>query len=218
MDLSAADLVAVVVMLVVLAIPIMIAFPIVIPFMAMLEAAAIAVPVAVVEEAAFEAGTNPAPPGIRSTSPITFMPAVMSVGGIPVAFDPEKIGTRGRRRGNYHPGRRWWTDSDAYSDLGVCSVGAEQQNPGKQRKAQQVFHAGSPVRRLNRRGVVNARVIRKWNSDPHRPRVMRSCLQRQRRSVDRGTCGPYPLRRIGSSPKARAGCGNPACPDPWRGL
>jgi len=42
----------------------------------------------------------------------------------------------------------------------------------------------------NRRGVVNAKVTRKWISDPHRPRVMRSCLQRQRRSVDRGTCGP----------------------------
>src|SRR6266436_947848 len=46
------------------------------------------------------------------------------------------------------------------------------------------------VRRPNRRGVVNAKVIRKWNSDPHRPRVMRSCSQGQRRSVDRGTCGP----------------------------
>src|SRR6266851_7866191 len=52
------------------------------------------------------------------------------------------------------------------------------------------FHFLSPVRRLNRRGVVNAKVIRKWISDPHRPRVKRSCLQRQRRSVDRGTCGP----------------------------
>src|SRR6266404_4299576 len=46
------------------------------------------------------------------------------------------------------------------------------------------------VRRLNRRGVVNAKAIRKWCSDPHRPRVMRSCSQGQRRSVDRGTCGP----------------------------
>src|SRR5258708_33976264 len=46
------------------------------------------------------------------------------------------------------------------------------------------------VRRLNRRGVVNEKVIRKWCSDPHRPRVMRSCSQGQRRSVDRGTCGP----------------------------
>src|SRR6266436_3035291 len=48
----------------------------------------------------------------------------------------------------------------------------------------------SPVRRLNRRGVVNAKVIRKWFSDPHRPRVMRSRSQERRRSVDRGTCGP----------------------------
>src|SRR5438445_2584197 len=42
----------------------------------------------------------------------------------------------------------------------------------------------------NRRGVVNEKVIRKWCSDPHRPRVVRSCSQGQRRSVDRGTCGP----------------------------
>src|SRR5467141_4269679 len=48
----------------------------------------------------------------------------------------------------------------------------------------------SPVRRLNRRGVVNEKVIRKWISDPHRPRVMRSRSQGRRRSVDRGTCGP----------------------------
>src|SRR6267378_1473881 len=47
-----------------------------------------------------------------------------------------------------------------------------------------------PVRRLNRRGVVNAKVIREWISDPHRPRVMRSCSQGRRRSGDRGMCGP----------------------------
>ena len=33
---------------------------------------------------------------------------------------------------------------------------------------------------------------------------------------------PSALERVrqasASSPKARAGCGNPACPDPWRGL
>src|SRR6202166_3489218 len=52
------------------------------------------------------------------------------------------------------------------------------------------FHDVSPVRRLNRRGVVNAKVIRKWINDPHRPRVMRSRSQGRRRSVDRGTCGP----------------------------
>src|SRR5882724_1621698 len=29
---------------------------------------------------------------------------------------------------------------------------------------------------------------------------------------------PTPCAAWASSPKARAGCGNPACPDPWRGL
>lgn len=30
-------------------------------------------------------------------------------------------------------------------------------------------------------------------------------------------CHPIPCAAWASSPKARAGCGNPACPDPWRG-
>src|SRR6266542_6360541 len=51
-------------------------------------------------------------------------------------------------------------------------------------------HDMSPVRRLNRRGVVNEKVIRKWISDPYRPRVMRSRPRGWRRSVDRGKYGP----------------------------
>jgi RNA-directed DNA polymerase len=31
-------------------------------------------------------------------------------------------------------------------------------------------------------------------------------------------CHPYPLRRMASLPKARAGCGKAARPDPWRGV
>jgi hypothetical protein len=105
MDLSATELVTVVAMLVVmlfvLAIAVLIAFTIVIPFMAMLEAAAIAVPVAVIEKAALEAWTYPAGAGIRGTCPVAFVPAVMTANRIPVAFNPEKIGTRRRRWLNY---------------------------------------------------------------------------------------------------------------------
>ena len=57
-------------------------------------------------------------------------------------------------------------------------------------RALQKDAAMSPVRRLNRRGVVNARVIRRRSSDPHRPRVMRCGSQGSRRSVDRGTSRP----------------------------
>jgi hypothetical protein len=141
MDLSATELMTVVVMIFVLAIAVMIAFTIVIPFMAMLEAAAIAVPVAVIEKAAFEAWTYPAGAGIRGTCPVAFVPAVMTAKRIPVAFNPEKIGTRRRRWLNYDSRRRRRTDSDAHTDLGVCAVAAEQQNRGKQRRSQQVFHA-----------------------------------------------------------------------------
>jgi hypothetical protein len=80
-----------VVMFFVLAIPVVIAFTIAVPFVAMLEAAAITFPVTVVKEPALEARTNPARGGIRGTSPITFVPAVMSVRWIPVAFNPDKI-------------------------------------------------------------------------------------------------------------------------------
>jgi hypothetical protein len=45
---------------------------------------------------------------------------------------------------------------------------------------------------------------------------------RMRRLITRwlpmpSVCHSYPLRRMASSPKARAGCGSAACPDPWRG-
>ena len=59
------------------------------------------------------------------------------------------------------------------------------------------------VRRINRRGVVNEKVTRKWSSDPHRPRVMRSRSRGRRRSVDRGTCGPGIQPRKTTTPGRR---------------
>jgi len=54
----------------------------------------------------------------------------------------------------------------------------------------------------------------------HKGRVL---WDRMRRLITRWlppptVCHPHPLRAWASSPKARAGCGNSACPDPWRGL
>jgi hypothetical protein len=130
----------VVVVLVVLAKPVMVAFAIMVPFVAMLKAAAITVPIAVVKESTFEARTDPVGAGIRGTSPITLVPAVMTVYGIPVAFNPDKIRTRRRRWRNNHSRRGRRSNPDANTNLGVCAVGAEQENRGKQRKPQQVFH------------------------------------------------------------------------------
>jgi hypothetical protein len=141
-DRNVAALVMIVAMLVVFAIPAMVAFAIVIPFMAVLKAAAIAVPVAVVEESALEAWTDPAGAGIRSTSPVALVPTIMPPDGIPVAFNPEKIRARSRRWLNDDSWRRRGTDSDAHTDLGVCAVGAEQKNRGKERKSEQAFHGG----------------------------------------------------------------------------
>src|SRR5258708_36910022 len=95
----------VVVMILVFVIPVMVAVPVAIPFVAMLKAAAIAFPVAVEIEPALVAWTNPAGAGIRSASPITFVPAGMSWGGIPIAVNPDKIGARGGRWRNYHARR-----------------------------------------------------------------------------------------------------------------
>jgi hypothetical protein len=130
----------IVAMLAVLAIAVMIAFPIVIPFMTMLKAPAVAVPVAVVIESALEAWTDPAGAEIGSTSPVALVPTIMPSDGIPVAFNPDKIGARRRRWLNDDSRRRGRTDSDAYTDLGVCAVGAEKEKRAKQRESQQAFH------------------------------------------------------------------------------
>ena len=117
----------VVVMILVFAIPAMVAFTVAIPFMAMLKAAAIAFPVAVEIESALVAWTNPAGAGIRSASPITFVPAVMSVRGIPIAVNPEKVGARRARWLDYHSRRGRRANPDADTDLCACAVVAEQQ-------------------------------------------------------------------------------------------
>jgi hypothetical protein len=130
----------VVVMLVVIAIPVTIAVSVAIPFVAMLKTAAIAFPVAVVIQLSLVPRTNPVGAWIRGTSPITFVPAIMSAYGIPVAFHPDKVGTRRRRWLNYHSRRGRRTNPDTHTDLRACAIVAEQQNRGNQHKSHQVFH------------------------------------------------------------------------------
>ena len=92
MNLPAADLVAVVVMLVVLAIPVMIAFPIVIPFMVVFETTAWAIPITGIESLAIMAWADPMCAFIRRPAPIAFMPAIVSSDRIPVASNPDEFG------------------------------------------------------------------------------------------------------------------------------
>ena len=117
----------VVVMILVSAIPVMVAITVAIPFVAMLKAASIAFPVAVEIESALVPWTHPAGAGIRSASPITFVPAVMSVRGIPIAVNPDKVGARRGTWLNYHSRRGRRANPDADTDLRACAVAAEQQ-------------------------------------------------------------------------------------------
>src|SRR5216684_5434214 len=130
----------VVVMILVFAPPVSIAVPVAIPFVAMLKAASIAFPVSVEIETALVAWTNPAGAGIRSASPITLVPAVMSVRGIPIAVNPDKVAARRGRWRNYHARRGRRTNPDAHTDLRVCAIAAEQQNRGNQRESHKAFH------------------------------------------------------------------------------
>src|SRR5260370_42362415 len=130
----------VVVMILVFTPPVTIAVPVAIPFVAMLKAAGIACPIAVEIESALVAWTNPAGAGIRSASPITFVPAVMSARGIPIAVNPDKVGARRGRWLNYHAGRGRRANPDAHTDLRACAISAEQQNRGNQRESHEAFH------------------------------------------------------------------------------
>jgi hypothetical protein len=64
----------------------------------------------------------------------------MSVQGIPVAFNPDKVGTWRGSWLNYHPRRRRRANPDADTDLRACAVAAEQQYRGKQRQSHETFH------------------------------------------------------------------------------
>ena len=82
-----------VIMVVVIVIAAVIAFMIVIPFMVMFEAAVIAVPIAVIEALSIVARADPTCTIIGRPAPIAFMPAIVARNGIPVAANPNKVGS-----------------------------------------------------------------------------------------------------------------------------
>src|SRR6266436_6999261 len=71
---------------------------------------------------------------------IFLVPAVMSVRGIPIAVNPDKVGARRGRWLNYHAGRGRRANPDAHTDLRACAIGAEQENRGNQRESHEAFH------------------------------------------------------------------------------
>ena len=91
------------------------------------EAAVRALPVAAVEAAAFVAWADPVRAGVRRTSPIAAMPNVVVVHGIPVAFDPNKLGARANRN-DIMPRRRRRPNLDSDGDLGSRVVSAKQEH------------------------------------------------------------------------------------------
>jgi hypothetical protein len=88
-----------------------------IPAMIVLDAPAVSSPVALVELAAFIAGTDPIRTWIRSPSPITPVPLVMVSHRIPVSIDPYKARTwTCRNDANDSRGGR----PNSYSDRNLC--------------------------------------------------------------------------------------------------
>src|SRR5215471_3846842 len=69
-----------------------VAVVVVIPVMVVFEPPMRAVPVASVEMAAFVAGPDPVRAGVRRTGPISPVPDVTAIDGIPVAANPNELG------------------------------------------------------------------------------------------------------------------------------
>lgn len=106
---------------------VVVAIMVVIPMMVMFEAAAVAVPVAVVIAAAFMARANPARASIGRQRPIAGMPAIVMSVRVPIAINPEVI----RPRTHRYDIVAWWRgspDFNADADLGGGPVSAQQEH------------------------------------------------------------------------------------------
>jgi len=80
-------------MIVVIVIATVITFMIMIPFVVVLDSAMRTFPIAVIEPLSIVARVDPASAFIRRATPITFMPAIVASGGIPVTADPDEFGS-----------------------------------------------------------------------------------------------------------------------------
>ena len=108
------------IMVVVIVIAAVIALMIVIPFMVMFDAAVIALPIAVIEALSIVARADPTCTFIRRPAPIAFMPAIVACNGIPIAANPNKVGSGlcGNDSDNAWFGWRKNTDPNRYLRTG----------------------------------------------------------------------------------------------------
>src|SRR5262252_5897268 len=100
---------------------------VVIPVMVVFETTVRAVPVAAVEAATFMARADPIRAAVRRTGPIAAMPDVAAVGGVPVAFNPDKLRARADRY-DVMSGRRRSADLNSDSRLGSSVMSANQEH------------------------------------------------------------------------------------------
>jgi len=117
-------------------------FVLVVPFVIVVNVSVRTIPITGVEAATFVARSDPARSTVGRAGPVTFMPAVVSGNGIPVAFDPEKV--RRRLIGHDDDGARWWRRANLNTDVNLgFGRNADEKKRGKRGRFQQSFNHGS---------------------------------------------------------------------------
>src|SRR5262245_28542045 len=115
-------------------------FAIAIPVVVMVEASAWTIPITAVEAAAIMARSNPMRPDVGRTAPVAFVPAVVTGNRIPIAADPDEVGSG--LRGHYDDctrrGRRADLNADGYLSF---RRNACQQKCGKRGSLEQSVHS-----------------------------------------------------------------------------
>lgn len=129
-------MVIVMVVAMVITIPVAVSVAIMIPMVVVFETAAIAIPIAVIELPILVSGSHPPGTGIRSASPVAFVPFIVAAYGIPIALDPHKIRPRlSRQLSDYSRARRW-PNPDTERNLCVASGRTGQRHYAKQKSSQ----------------------------------------------------------------------------------
>jgi len=89
---------------------------VVVPAVIMFKPAVFSLPITAIELPPIVMRHHPASTRVRRPSPITLMPAIMPSDRIPVALDPQELGSGGRRQ-NSNPAGRRRPDGDPDRDL-----------------------------------------------------------------------------------------------------
>jgi len=100
-------------MAVLAAFPAIVAVTIPVPPMVVLNAAAVTIPVAVIITLSIVTRRYPVVSAVGRPAPISLMPSVMTIDGVPISIDPNIIGTRSYGPNSNHARWRWWADPDS---------------------------------------------------------------------------------------------------------